>query len=522
MVEAWIASVGPPLLATLLVSVVAESLLEPAPRLRARAPGAWAMHFGVCVIFFAIELALFRRPWFAATLTLANLLVLILISNAKFYSLREPFIYPDFEYLTDALRHPRLYLPFLGPGRAAAGLGAFLVSVYFGMTLEGSLIALLPAHVFALGLVALFACGTAMVGIGASCNLPLSLRPADDLRRLGLITSLWRYMVAERTLPDLAGRPSAFSVQAPRSGATLPDLIVVQSESFFDVRRWFPSIDPGILAEFDAVRASAVAHGRLRVDAWGANTVRTEFAFLSGLDSEVLGVHQFNPYRKVALAGIPTIAGALRQLGYRTVCIHPYSAGFYGRDRIFPVLGIDEFIDIDSFAGALRQGPFVADMAVADKVRATLDGATQPMFVFAITMENHGPLHLENVPSQEAAQLFDTIPAPGYGELAPYVRHLANASRMAGSLRDHLHASTRPGWLCFYGDHVPIMPVAYRTLGAPDGDTDYLVWGNQRQGEHVPAIDIAICELGSLLLRQAGLSADDSIAQRRIIAGRTS
>lgn len=522
MVEVWIASVGPPLLATLLVSVMAEWLLEPAPLLRARAPGAWAIHFGVCVLFFAIELALFRRPWFAATLTLANLLLLILISNAKFHSLREPFIYPDFEYLIDALRHPRLYLPFLGLGRAAAGLGAFLASVYFGMTFEGSLVALLSAPVFALGLAALFACGSVLVGIGACCNLPLSLHPADDLRRLGLISSLWRYMVAERTLPDLAGRPSAFSVQAPRSGAALPDLIVVQSESFFDVRRWFPAINPGILAEFDEVRASAVAHGRLRVDAWGANTVRTEFAFLSGLNPEALGVHRFNPYRKLAFAGIPTISGFLRQLGYRTVCIHPYPAGFYGRDRVLPLLGIDEFIDIAGFAGAPRHGPFVADMAVADKVRATLDGATQPMFVFAITMENHGPLHLENVSSEEAAHLFDTIPPPGCGELAPYVRHLANASRMAGALRDHLRMSTRPGWLCFYGDHVPIMQAAYRTLGAPHGDTDYLVWGNQRQGEHVPAIDIATCELGSLLLRQAGLNADDSIAQRRIMPGRTS
>src|SRR5690606_11343782 len=83
-----------------------------------------------------LALALLRRPYFAAANVLALQCVLVIVSNAKYRSLREPFVYPDFVFFTDAIRHPRLYLPFLGwlpPVAAAAGYG---LALWAGLTLE--------------------------------------------------------------------------------------------------------------------------------------------------------------------------------------------------------------------------------------------------------------------------------------------------------------------------------------------------------------------------------------------------
>jgi hypothetical protein len=55
-------------------------------------------------------------------------LAVVLVGNAKEASLREPFVFMDFEYFTDAIKHPRLYLPFLGLWRAIA-LGIIAVAV---------------------------------------------------------------------------------------------------------------------------------------------------------------------------------------------------------------------------------------------------------------------------------------------------------------------------------------------------------------------------------------------------------
>jgi phosphoglycerol transferase MdoB-like AlkP superfamily enzyme len=286
----------------------------------------------------------------------------------------------------------------------------------------------------------------------------------------------------------------------------LANLVVVQSESFFDVRRLYPPIRPEILREFDLLKSGARHQGKLTVPAWGANTVRTEFAFLSGLAGQALGVHRFNPYRKLARRGVPTLAGFLRNLGYRTLCVHPYPAAFYRRNQVLPLLGFDEFIDIRGFAGVEKTGPYIGDVALADKVCALLAASSaRPIFIFVITMENHGPLHLEKVRPGEAEHHYLTPPPAGCDDLTIYLRHLRNADRMAGMLRDRLEALPGAGRLCWFGDHVPIMPTVYRALGVPDGQTDYFIWekGGNPGNRAARAMDVE--QLGLLLLEDMGL-----------------
>jgi phosphoglycerol transferase MdoB-like AlkP superfamily enzyme len=197
--------------------------------------------------------------------------------------------------------------------------------------------------------------------------------------------------------------------------------------------------------------------GLLSVPAWGANTMRTEFAVLTGIGDQALGAHRFNPYRRVARGGILALPHRLRALGYKTVCIHPYTVGFFGRDSVFPTLGFDRFIDIDGLPNAPHEGPYVADGAVARNIAEVLGAADRPTFVFAITMENHGPLHLERVSPADMARLYRDPPPPGWDDLTLYLRHLANADRM-------------------FGDHVPSMSRVYADQGFCDSRTDYLIW----------------------------------------------
>lgn len=156
---------------------------------------------------------------------------------------------------------------------------------------------------------------------------PVSFRAEKDVAALGLLASLWAYALAERRRPAPA---SPFVRLPPRTGGGLPHLVAVQSESFFDPRPLYSGIRRDILAGFDRLKSSALMHGSLSVPAWWANTVRTEFVFLSGLHDEVLGVHRFNPFRAVAGGWeVPSLASFLKSLGYRTVCVHSYPASFY-------------------------------------------------------------------------------------------------------------------------------------------------------------------------------------------------
>ena len=461
------------------LSVLIEMLLVPRPALR-RPMASWLLHGGAWCFALGVLYLLTGRGLFSEINVLAVWLLIVLVSNSKFHSLREPFVCADFEYFSDAVRFPRLYLPFFGVGKAIGLAVVFVAYLGAGLYFEPRDSDALIASVL------LLVIGVALLAAGHHIKATPTFQASDDLRRWGLVACLWRYFVAARKPVDRPALGSPFNLPLPDvANDGLPDMVSVQSESFFDVRRLYSGVKPEVLGHFDQIRREALAHGRLQVAAWGANTVRTEFSYLSGVAGEKLGVHRFNPYRLLARQGVPSIAAALKRQGYRTVCIHPYAGSFYGRDKVLPALGFDEFIDVRAFSASENAGPFVGDCAVAAKIIQQLQDAprTQPLFIHAITMENHGPLHLEQVSDAELPAWFNSAPEGDLRDLGPYVRHIANADRMLGMLHKSLSDSARTTSLCFFGDHVPILPDVYNALGAPDGDTEYFIWSNRAQAK---------------------------------------
>ncbi|MDK9718513.1 MAG: sulfatase-like hydrolase/transferase, partial [Trichlorobacter sp.] len=118
-----------------------------------------------------------------------------------------------------------------------------------------------------------------------------------------------------------------------------------------------------------------------------------------------------------------------------------------------------------------------------------------------ITMENHGPLHLEKPQTEDRQRLYIQQQPDGCDDLTVYLHHLEQADRMLGMVRDQLAGMQREGLLCLYGDHLPIMPQVYRILGEPDGTVDYLIWSNKQQRHTVDAQPRAVEQLAAELLR---------------------
>ena len=489
----------------LSLSAAIERWLAPRPPGWHRPKSAWCVHFGLWLLAFSTLLVVVQRPWFAMLLVTAFFLLIVVISNAKFKSLAEPFTVQDFRYLTDAIRYPRLYLPFLGWGKAIVAIVAASLAMFIGLWIEPSLSGGAYSHITVIGFLLLSGC--CLLAIGNRFLTCPSLNPVEDIHELGLLGALWAYGRALMTLPP---RMAAFEAQLETSPILQqrPHLVAVQSESFFDPRRLIPGISPEVLAGYDALQSKSRSYGTLTVPALGANTVRSEFAFLAGLDEMEFGVHKFNPYEAL-LKGwrVESFPMLLKRLGYRTVCIHPYMSRFYSRDRVFPLLGIDEFIDLSAFDGAARIGHYTSDAAVTEKILEVLTQSDCPTFVFAITMENHGPLHLEKLNPEEVRGFYERTPPADFDDLTVYLRHLKNADQMITRLTHAFDQMDTPVSLCWYGDHVPIMPNVYGHLQCWPRDSDYLVWNNKLIVNDIPtenrklnASDLAGAWLG--LIRQ--------------------
>jgi hypothetical protein len=485
IVDAALLTVVGAALLGLALSVGIERLAQSRPPSQ-RPWAAWEAHVGLWCAGYGIAVLILGRPWCALAATSAVLITLALVSRAKMRSLREPFIFQDYEYFLDVVRYPRFFLPFLGVKRFLQAAAFFLLALA-GLYWEAP-----PIRRFAwngqLGGIAIVL-GAAVLFLWSASRKspPLCFRPEDDVPALGLLACIWAYGRAERMPPDMRSPFDAAAIWVDKP-CPMPHLVAVQLESFFDARVLYSGIRTGVLAAFDAIRDESGGQGMLLAPAWGANTVRTEFAFLTGVKEDGLGVHRFNPYRALIRGRhVSSLPMFLNSLGYRTVCIHPYWAKYYARDKVFRQFGFDEFLDIRSFAGAHRVGPYVADAELGEKILYVLRETACPTFVFAISMENHGPLHMESVCPSDAEELYTLPPPPGCEELTAYLRHLRNTNEMLRSLHQAFTDMDSPVELCCFGDHVPIMPNVYEILGTPEGTVPYLWWSKRHRHDALHA-----------------------------------
>ncbi|MEH6472456.1 MAG: LTA synthase family protein [Halopseudomonas sp.] len=501
-------SVGLPLLLGLIASIAAEQGLTPQPqKLWLRSLKSTCLHVGSWLLLFCLLLALTQRPWFTMAAVLGLQIFLVVVNNVKFDSLKEPFLFQDFEYFWDMIKHPRLYIPFFGFWRTLlSSLGAIAV-ITLGLTLEPSLIQSISLGLFWSLNGTLLLIATVLLLFGLTIPSLDHFDPDHDFDQLGQVAFFWLYGRALMRSPSIDSQASPFlSPASPNNAETLPHLIAVQSESFFDPRRLSPLIKDELLENYDRVVSQSLSHGRLEVPAWGANTVRTECSFLTGLAPAALGIHAFNPYRYLAKNNVPNLASHMREKGYRTICIHPYLANFYLRDKVFPKLGFDQFIDIKDFSEDQKEGQYTGDAAVADKISELIETASRqpeskPLFIFVITMENHGPLHLEKPDPATVEQFCQQPLPPGCDDLAVYLGHIRNADRMIDQLTSVLSQASREGVLCWYGDHLPIMPTVYRSMAEVDGRTEYLIWRSDSSSTTTQQQDLSVEQLAAQLGR---------------------
>jgi len=443
---------------------------------------------------FATSLALSARPLLAGLITLAAGAGWARADADKRRVLREPIIFTDLFQIADILRHPQLALPF--PHKAPIVLAAALVLAGFTTVCwleppqwRGRTALVVPVFLGCLATVLLV-----LRLLPTAQALGLTADPARDAALHGPFAAILLHASFARR--ERAARRTAAARHIPAPPLAAGPVVLVQSESFFDVRRLDTRLATR-LPHFAAACREAMQWGRLAVPSWGANTVRTEFAVLSGLGVEALGFDRFNPYLRFARAPISALAAQFRAQGYRTVCLHPFDRRFYGRDQVMPQLGFDAFLGEEQFADAERVDGYIADIAVARVAERLLAEHGPKLFLFIVTIENHGPWHTaDDVIAADVAQL--DLDARAQKALQHYLDSLEHADAMLGRLRAALARLATPAVLGFYGDHLPSLPDVFTRLNLTDAHSDYLLC-HTTPGTGVQQ-DIAAEHLGAALL----------------------
>lgn len=463
-----------------LLAACALGLRAEARAWRARPP-VWVLAIDVLPLLLGVALfgTLSARPLLGALVTAALAVGLGVADRVKRSVLHEPVVFADRAELLEVVRHPEFYIPFAGTAMMAAGTAALLAVVAIMAWEVPPLWSWSPwPPVFAL-----LACAACLLLPGCSPVLAWLHRrydtlsptrdPAQDAARWGLCASLIIHATLARAeRPGLRrALPPLPAPAAIRPGA----VVMVQLESFFDPRRVHPAVPADVLPGYDACRAGAVAWGPLAVPSWGANTVRTEFSALAGVDVRALGLDRFNPYERFACHPVETLARRMRALGRQTVCLHPFDLSFYNRRRVLPALGFDRLIGPEAFPGT---SGFVDDDALARYAAQLIEAEGPDLFLFVISVGNHGPWLRDRGPEDAIALPEPLAHLPDAGQFRRFLGGVRRMDAVFPILSGALQAQGAGTLLCF-GDHQPSLPGLLPRLLPGDTDTDYLLWDTE-------------------------------------------
>ncbi|WP_158743278.1 LTA synthase family protein [Acidisphaera sp. L21] len=490
-------------------------------RVKARLLGSplWllALDAAPIILVWIVLTCLIARPLLSACVVAAMAFGLARGDAAKLKASGEPLVFTD-GLLGSIVIYPSLYAEFVTPVKLVCStVAVLLLFVLLGSLEEPAWHAHWPAVVALLLVAAVwftYPRAEVVVAFFRRRNAPpVTGRPVVDSAAIGPFA-----VIAAHTATAQVEREGRRRNRAPGHSDALPDtglptgpIVMLQMESFFDARRLcLPMVPADLLPHYDRCVAGSIRHGRLHTPAYGANTVRTEFAALTGLSEGHLGLDHFNPYAAFARRPVDSIAWRLRAAGFKTICVHPFAGTFYGRHRVMPNLGFDEFHDVAAFTGRDTTRTYVSDMTVIEEVERLLSEHGPRTFIFAITMGNHSPW--------PRAQNCPALPVPQGGRFASFLSGLAETDAALGEMASVMRRQWKHGLLAAFGDHQPSFGPLYRHLAHIERTTEYLIWrADHAFGEHR---DIQAHELPGLILGDSAKLAAAKLSPLPHVIGR--
>lgn len=243
-----------------------------------------------------------------------------------------------------------------------------------------------------------------------------------------------------------------------------PTIIMIMDESFADL---------GVLGEMNTnigdympfihSMSENTIKGYALSSVFGAKTPDSEWEAMTGNSMGFLPAGSV-PYQQYMRDDPTSIVSTLKNDGYTAVAMHPYLAGGWRRQTVYPKLGFDEQYFLDNPKGyfdetkTLRK--YVTDQELFDKLIARYEekGADESLFMLGVTMQNHGGYD-DYYPDFETKVRY--MDAPYYTDVNQYLT-VANATDTAvKNLITYFEGVDDPVEIIFFGDHQPSLNSAF-------------------------------------------------------------
>ncbi|MBB4569788.1 LTA synthase family protein [Rhizobium leucaenae] len=240
-----------------------------------------------------------------------------------------------------------------------------------------------------------------------------------------------------------------------------PDIIMLMSESFWDPNRlsnltFTPDPMPNI---------REAQSGYVFSPEFGGMTANVEFEALTGFSNAFLPYGSI-PYQQYVRRPMPSLATFFRGEGYAARSIHPFSGWFWNRNEVYKAFGFEEFRTEETMPPMEKRGLFASDDSLMKEIMREGDAMERPFFIFAVTLQGHGPYEPHRY-TENTVDIKGDLSDADRDTLATYTQGVREADQSLKMLMDWASKRDRETIIVLWGDHLP-------PLGTVYPDTSYM------------------------------------------------
>lgn len=296
-----------------------------------------------------------------------------------------------------------------------------------------------------------------------------------------------------------------------------PNVVVIMNEAFSDLSIVMDGLDNEQYMPYFNSLEENVVKGTAVSSVRGGITANAEYEFLTG--NSMYFIRYQVPYQQYIYRDAYSIVRVLKERGYTSAAIHPFSASGYNRPNVYSYFGFDAFLSIDDFSDyELVRNRYISDRDSYQKVIQVFEEIQQtgtPAFIFNVTMQNHS-----NYQSGYFGD--DVIRVPGmegrFPDVEEYLTLIRESDQALPVLLDYFSQVEEPTVLLLFGDHQPAIDMGFyeMALGKTENDflledaqityqVPFLIWANY-DIEEEQGIYTSMNYLSAILFEKAGMT----------------
>lgn len=281
-----------------------------------------------------------------------------------------------------------------------------------------------------------------------------------------------------------------------------PHIILIMNESLADL-----TILDGVELNQDnmpflrSMKENTVK-GFTNASVFGGGTANSEFEVFTGCTMAFCSVNYY-PYQQAIKKPMPSMVSQLKNQGYTTIAMHPERPNNWNRDKIYQYFGFEQRYFQADFENAPQIHSGVSDAATYEKIIDLYEHreADEKLFVFDLTMQNHGGYNIDGGPYAVKAL---NVSEPQVDEYLSLVK-ISDAA--FADLIAYFENADEKVIICMYGDHQPFVSdylILEDSQEAKKYKTPFVIWANY-DIEETEGMDLSMNYLGGLIMRTAGL-----------------